>query len=54
MTEPEPVTIPRHIVDDFLLGRVRQDVIRRFTPNVDVVSDVWRVLLSTFASPSAS
>ena len=35
------MAIPRPIVDDFLLGRVRRDVIERFTPNVDIVSDVW-------------
>jgi serine protease AprX len=35
------VGIPRYIVDDLLLGSVRTDVIKRFTPNIDIVSDVW-------------
>lgn len=35
------MVIPKSVVDDFLLGRVRKDVIERFTPNVDIVSDVW-------------
>jgi serine protease AprX len=34
-------SIPRYIVDDLLLGSVRKDVIKRFTPNIDIVSDVW-------------
>ena len=37
----DSVSIPKYVVEDILLGRVRQNVIRRFTPNVDVVSDVW-------------
>jgi serine protease AprX len=36
-----PPSIPRNLVNDLLLGCVRQDVIKRFTPNIDVVSDVW-------------
>jgi subtilisin family serine protease len=33
--------IPRYIVNDLLLGSVRKDVIKRFTPNLGVVSEVW-------------
>src|SRR5262245_56058493 len=36
-----PDFIPRNVVNDLLLGCVRRDVIKRFTPNIDVVSDVW-------------
>ena len=48
------MVIPKSVVDDFLLGRVRKDVIERFTPNVDIVSDVWTEFAKTLARPCAS
>jgi serine protease AprX len=36
-----PDQMPTFVVNDFLQGRVRRDVIERFTPNLEVLSDVW-------------
>ena len=44
-------SIQKYIVDDFLLGRVRRDVIERFTPNVDIVSDVWTEFAKALRKP---
>src|SRR5215216_5491041 len=45
------VTIPKFIVDDFLLGRVQPDAIERFTQSDDIVSDVWTALADDLCEP---
>src|SRR5215204_1650731 len=45
------VSIPKFIVDDFLLGRVRPDVIERFTQSGDIVSDVWAEFAKDLGTP---
>src|SRR5262245_15863080 len=47
----DAVSIPRYIIDDLLLGSVRTDVIKRFTPNVDIVSDVWAAFARCYRGP---
>lgn len=47
----DPVAIPRYVIEDILHGRVRTDVIKRFTPNVDVVSDVWAAFAGNLREP---
>jgi hypothetical protein len=51
VSEDKPIVIPRFIVDDFLLGRVRVEMLERFTPNVEIVSDVWAAFAEDLRKP---